>query len=703
MTIIKWYNIYKGDDTMLKNMKMLAAVLAVAMVLSMVPSMAYAEAKNEGKLDDKTMEKLVLKAKEVFNIQDKYDDFEVNSSSDNEYGTIYNLSWSKKDGSSDVNVSISKDMHITSYNIYDNKKYETLKPNYSYDALKKYALELIKKIDPVNSKSLKLNENSYRNIDSDNAYNFNFDRYVNGKRVLGDVASITISYLDKSIQMYSLSYNHGFDFAKTAEFDKLKSNLTKDEAIKIYKENKYIKPIIKFVINDKKDPRLTFKTVYSNELNANYFVNSTSKEYERYNLPILMNRNFMAKDAAAEESASGLSEYEVKGIEKINGIKTKDEAIKKAKTYVKNADKLKVTLSNLNQDYISKDYIYNINMESGEKDKKTYYNLSFDAKDLTLLRYNVYSSFDKSDSNKKDLSPDELKKIAMDYIKKNASDIGEKNLELINTENNSVYFVRVIDGYYVPENFINIDVSKDTKEVNSYSRTWYKKALNYEKAKISTDEAYDLVKKEIDYEEVYQYIRDNSDPAKSKVVMSYIPKSARIEIDAVSGKLSKNSNEFRNYSDLEKSKYKDKATLLKQMGYSYIEDEIMPKKNLKQKDFVSFIYRYGSKDIDPDDAIDAAYQRALRDGIVKENEVNKEKELSTIDLAKYMVRLKDMEELVGKDIFKSLRSKTKLTKEENSYLSLAKALGYINYDTVDKNAKINRDEFINIAYNYVFK
>ena len=139
------------------------------------------------------------------------------------------------------------------------------------------------------------------------------------------------------------------------------------------------------------------------------------------------------------------------------------------------------------------------------------------------------------------------------------------------------------------------------------------------------------------------------------------------------------------------------------MGYSYLEDEIMPEKSLKQKDFVSFMYRYGSKDIDKDDAIDAAYQRAIRNGIIKENEVNKEKELSTIDLAKYMVRLKDMKELVGKDIFKSLRSKTKLTKEENSYLSLAKALGYINYDTVDKNAKINRDEFINMAYNYVFK
>ncbi|WP_215491655.1 YcdB/YcdC domain-containing protein [Fenollaria sporofastidiosus] len=689
---------------MLKRLNVLVcAIIIMAIVVSAMPGRALAQAKTSDAASDKAVEKLVLKAKEVFNIKDVYDNFEVNSSTDNEYGTIYNLSWTKKDGSSDVNVSISKDMHITNYNIYDNKKYETLKPNYSYDALKKYALDMIKKIDPVNAKSLKLNENSYRNIDSDNAYNFNFDRYVNGKHVLGDVASITISYLDKSIQMYSLNYNHGFDFSKTDEFDSLKSNLTMDEAIKIYKDNEYLKPMIKFVINEKKEPRLTFKTIYSNELNANYYVNSTTKKYERYNYPIFLN-NYMKKDAAAtEEAMDGLSEYEVKGIDKIKGIKSKDEAVKKAKTFVKDASKAKVTLSTLNQDYISKDYVYNINMESGKDEKKTFYNISLDAKDLTLLRYNVYSNFDKSDSNKKDLSPDELKKIAMDYIKKNASDIADKSLELINTENNSVYFVRVIDGYYVPENFINIDISKDTKEVNSYSRTWYRKALNYDKAKISTDEAYDLVKKEIDYEEVYQYIRDNSDPAKSKVVMSYIPKSARIEIDAISGKLAKNSNEFRNYSDLEKSKYKDKATLLKQMGYSYLENEIMPEKNLKQKDFVSFMYRYGSKDIDKDDAIDDAYQRAIRNGIIKENEVNKEKELSTIDLAKYMVRLKDMEELVGKDIFKPVNAKAKLTNEENSYLSLAKALGYINYDTVDKNAKINRDEFINIAYNYVFK
>lgn len=59
-----------------------------------------------------------------------------------------------------------------------------------------------------------------------------------------------------------------------------------DEAINIFKENKYIKPMIKFVIDEKKDPRITFKTIYSNELNANYFVNSTNKKYERYDYPV---------------------------------------------------------------------------------------------------------------------------------------------------------------------------------------------------------------------------------------------------------------------------------------------------------------------------------------------------------------------------------------------------------------------------------
>lgn len=686
---------------MLKKMNVIAAMLAIVMVLCALPVNSFAETKNVNKVDDKTMEKLVLKAKEVFNIKDVYDNFEVNSSSDDEYGTIYNLSWSKKDGSSEVNVSISKDMHITNYNKYDNKKYETLKPKYSYDAMKKYAIDMIKKIDPINAKSLKLNEKTYQNFGGDNAYTFNFERYVNDRRVIGDGASITISYVDKSVQMYSLNYNKGFDFSKTAEFDALKSNLTMDEAINIYKDNEYLKPMIKFVINEKKEPRLTFKTIYSNELNANYFVNSATKKYERYNYPVFLN-NFMTKDAAAEEAMDGLSEYEVKGIDKIKGIKSKDEAIKKAKTYVKDSSETKVTLSSLNQDYISKDYIYHINLESGKDKKKTYYNISFDAKDLTLLRYSKYNNYDNSDSEKKDLSSDELKKIAMDYIKKNASDIDEKDIKLISAENNSTYFVRVVDGYYVPENSISIGVSRDTKEVNDFSRAWYRKPMSYEKAKISADEAYNIVKKEIQYEEAYKYIRDKSDPAKSKVVLSYMPKSTKIEIDAITGKLTNNRDEFRNYSDIDKSKYKDKATLLKQMGYSYLEDEIMPEKNLKQKDFITFIYIFGSRN-DIDETIDNAYQRALRDGVIKENEVNKDKEITNMDLAKFMVRLKDMEELVNKDIFKPVNAKAKLTKEENAYLAIAKALGYIDGNAIDKNAKINRDEFINIAYNYVFK
>lgn len=685
---------------MLKKINVIAAMLAMFMLLCALPVNSLAQEKNLNKVDDKKVEKLVLKAKEIFNIKDVYDNFEVNSSSDNDYGTIYNLSWSKKDGSSDLNVSISNDMHITNYNKYENKKYETLKPNYSYEALKKYAIDTIKKIDPVNAKSLKLNESSYQNYIDDNAYIFNFDRYVGDRRVIGDGASITINYVDKSVQRYSLNYNHGFDFSKTAEFDALKSNLTMDEAINIFKENKYIKPMIKFVIDEKKDPRITFKTIYSNELNANYFVNSTSKKYERYDYPIFLN-NFMTKDAAAEGAMDGLSEYEVKGIDKIKGIKTKAEALKKAKTFVKDASKAKVTLSNLNQDYISKDYVYNINFESGKDEKKTYYNISLDAKDLTLLRFSTYNNFDSGDNDKKDLSSDELKKIALDYIKKNASDIDEKDLELMATENNTAYFVRVMDGYYIPENSISIGVSKDTKEINEYSRAWYRKPIKYEKAKKSIDEAYDVIKKEIQYEEAYEYIRDKADPAKSSVVLCYMPKSAKIEIDAISGKLANNTEEFRNYSDLDKSKYKDKATLLKQMGYAYLEDDIMPEKNLKQKDFITFVYIFGSRD--SDEIIDNAYQRALREGVIKANEVNREKEITNMDLAKFMIRLKGMEELVGKDIFKNINTKAKLTKEENAYLSLANALGYINGKTIDKNAKINRDEFINIAYNYVFK
>lgn len=685
---------------MLKKMNMIAMALAIVMVLCALPVNSLAETKNLNKVDDKTVEKLVLKAKEIFNIKDVYDNFEVNSSSDNDYGTIYNLSWSKKDGSSDLNVSISNDMHITNYNKYENKKYETLKPNYSYEALKKYAIDTIKKIDSVNAKSLKLNESSYQNYIDDNAYIFNFDRYVGDRRVIGDGASITINYVDKSVKRYSLNYNHGFDFSKTAEFDALKSNLTMDEAINIFKENKYIKPMIKFVINEKKDPRITFKTIYSNELNANYFVNSTSKKYERYDYPIFLN-NFMTKDATAEGAMDGLSEYEVKGIDKIKGIKTKAEALKKAKTFVKDASKAKVTLSNLNQDYISKDYVYNINFESGKDEKKTYYNISLDAKDLTLLRFSTYNNFDSGDNNKKDLNSDELKKIALDYIKKNASDIDEKDLELMATENNTAYFVRVMDGYYIPENSISISVSKDTKEINEYSRAWYRKPIKYEKAKKSIDEAYDVIKKEINYEEAYQYIRDKSDPAKSSVVLTYMPKNTKIEIDAISGKLAKSNEELKNYSDIDKSKYKDKAILLKQMGYAYIEDEIMPEKNLKQKDFITFVYIFGSRD--SDEIIDNAYQRALREGVIKANEVNREKEITNMDLAKFMIRLKDMEELVSKDIFKNINTKAKLTKEENAYLSLANALGYISGKTIDKNAKVNRDEFINIVYNYVFK
>ncbi|WP_352404996.1 YcdB/YcdC domain-containing protein, partial [Sporanaerobacter acetigenes] len=137
-------------------MKKLALFLSfVILFATLIPTSSYGEPEYNKKLEE-----AIIKSKNLFNITDEYDKFNSNVSSF--YGkTFFYLNWIDSSGKlGEINVNISSDGTIYSYNKfkpdYENKKSKL--PSISKDEGLSIAMNAIKNINPKISESIIYNE-----------------------------------------------------------------------------------------------------------------------------------------------------------------------------------------------------------------------------------------------------------------------------------------------------------------------------------------------------------------------------------------------------------------------------------------------------------------------------------------------------------------------------------------------------------------
>ncbi len=152
-----------------------------------------------------------------------------------------------------------------------------------------------------------------------------------------------------------------------------------------------------------------------------------------------------------------------------------------------------------------------------------------------------------------------------------------------------------------------------------------------------------------------------------KYVAAYVFGSYDISLNAVTGELlNKNTAsdeiDFSNYyTDINDSYAKAAIEKIADYGIYFDDKAFKPNENIKQKDFLAMLcsaFSYNNGAIN-DDAYDNAYDWAKRRGIITKEEENRDKQITRLDAAKYIIRAMGLEEAAKLDIYKAQFSDVK--------------------------------------------
>lgn len=706
-------------------MKKLIVLLALILIfVNMSISISYGESDFEAKLEE-----AVSKAKELFEISEKYDKF---SSNINLYDgdAKFNLRWSDtSEKLSDLNITMDIDGNLISYDKYpvdyDDSKNKLAK--YSREQAEEIAMNFIKKVS-ADIESIKLSEDSYTYNLYDEDYMFVYTRYVNEIEYSGNRISVNVNKYTGEVTNYYIEWE------RQAEFPTPKNTIDQDRAKEIFKEKIGLKPVYKMKSNyyepleneDQKDRYYIAYTV----LNTNQAIDAFTGERVNVDSYGLLG-NEMVQDEAATEVDAGITPEERVEIDKLKGILSEKEAEEKAREILNIEEKYKLENQNLYKSYKNaEDYIWDLYFINEEdKDARFDLSISIDAKTGQLLSF--YKFKDYSEDKEKTIKEDEALKLAKEYLdkqnkdKKDSLELVEDTYEYMGSNNESkthqFEFTRKEKDIYVEGDGIYIGVDAADGDIISYSMDWYKGDFPSKESIISIDKAYDILWEkiglELNYVKIQKYDTEPTIEANKNntVNLVYIlnPDKPPI-IDANTGDILDYSGEpliekeSISYSDIEDSYAKDKIETLAKYGIGFEDGEFNPKQEIKQSEYIYLLWKsINQYRTDMPDEKDM-YDDFIKWGYIEESEKNPDSLVSKVDGVKYIIRIMELKEVaeieeIYEDIFEDSKS---IEEDEKGYINIAYGLNIIYGDgsgEIKPDYSLKREDAANIIYNYLFR
>ncbi len=403
--------------------KLLAIALASLMVFSlMIPVKAAKE-------DSAKLEELMIFTKKIFSIANDFDDISTNVSDDS-----YSIIWDYKDEKKSERVRVQYDKKG---NLIDYYNY------YKTDAKTK---SVIKRSDAE-----KLATKTLKALYPKKAYDF----YLTDIQATGETFTYEFGYKYKDIPIYMAkiyvevnSKNGKVQSVYSQSLGRLINDIDfkdlefKNPADKAYEKMLEANPLYLFLERNDDDKLYP----YYRFLNTNPIVDANTLEL--LDMPMYFGYG-AAEDAKVENAMDALSKEEIKELDKVKNLKSKDQAIKKAQDFF-NIKYDKTKYLNLWKNAISDKYEYNIEFDTG-KDAKEYISAGIRAHDLLPLSYhkNVY------EEPGKEVKID--KKKAADIIEKFNKKLGLNYDMLIeNTSDYNVsreYYKKRDEYYLLNENY----------------------------------------------------------------------------------------------------------------------------------------------------------------------------------------------------------------------------------------------------------
>lgn len=656
--------------------KVISLIIVICLILSM-PITAFA-----GENDSRDLEQAIFAVKKVVEIPDSFSEFSYYSyETVSEYGSgkFWNLSWNDADNKASIYAAVDWKGNLISYEKYVYSDESGLAKVSRNQAAMTARAFLDKAIPGFADSFREINaEDSKKNT---YGHQFEFGLFIND--IYAAFVNVTVR-VDKYTGevVYYGGLPSGFESApfpdagNIIDIETAKQALLDETGIALSYYSYY----------DYKNKKLKIFPAYHLSDNGMVIDAVTGMPEKLYKGDIWYRGglNEAAKDIGGMGGQISLSEEEIKEIEKLGDLLTKEEA----------AEIIKKEISNKKSSL----ELISASLSRNETDKETYvwnivFNDAYGSADALTGELLSLSNYESEDTGRRNLSEESAMKASEAFLKRV---IPEKFAEcklfedpgyydiFDQDESERIYYTfnykRQANGINFMNNGISVTVNKKTGNINYYSCDWYNKAVFPSIENIITvKEMADIMADAGDYGLVYQKVGEKGD---IKLVYDFNRSFKGALYSPENGsRIEWNGEEYKyisrpEYSDISGHWCEDTVLELIENGYYLTGDYFNPDGSILQINFFRYLFTPETNYYNDDEL----YQMLEYRKIIKEGEKAPEKKLTRQDAAKFAIRYLGLDlAALHPEIFIN-RFKDRINDDYKGYAALCYGLDIIKGD-----------------------
>jgi hypothetical protein len=670
-------------------------------------------------------------AKAAFNFDTTNHDFN-SSYSETPYGKkLWYLNWNSKPGSgSSINITVdAANKEIINMYKWDNTSVPSSRiPKYTREEALKAAEDLARRLHPDKFKETKLMDeyqnNLYRSYYTNDTYNFNFIRKVDGIDFQDNQIQIQVNKNTLEVRSFNL------DWDTVIPIPDSKKAINAEEAKKIFEEKLGLELAYQMIYpNTTGDPKLIL--VY-NQKNSNFSIDAITGEIITQPYYGIAEKSALG---GGDSSAGGYipTPQEQKVIDDSSKYISKEKAIEALKKYVTVDSNYKMDNSSLYGGYNNENAAWSFSWNYNDKENNTY-SYIYGTVDAVTGEVKSFSISNSEDEYKPNSTPK--------YTKEQSREIAEKFLNEIQPDKfgNSEYreqyheiyadpqnvrsynmnYIRKVNGISAPFNNMSVTVSAYTGKVTNFYMNWQDLEFPDAKGSISLEDAYKTLyaKHELmlKYARMYNYQKYNESTV---IRLTYMLDNYNGMIDAKSGQfIDYNGNPVKEvnkvtFTDISGHKYENDIKLLVELGIiESTESKFSPDLKIPQKDFVKLLMKATQPDYYPipyatsdNSEYDRYYENAILQNIMTKNDKNPEACVTIMQASKMMVKalgvgfVADLGSIFNLDV----NDAASITAENKGYAAITAALNLVDTTggSFGPNLELTKAETANMLINYL--
>ncbi len=749
-------------------------IISLCLVFCMAFSSMCSAVSAESAGNSAEMENVLVQVKSKIDIEKQYSEFSYryNSRDENSYWVF---TWGWPDNG-DIQIQADDRGRIISYRKWNyTSGKESRAPSFTRLEAQARATTFVKKAIPEVYGALG-NEPEYMVNSQSLCYSFTYNRFENGIPCINQQVNVRVNYVTGDVESMSVEWLYDVEFKKVEKpigqekAKKIWKEKTDLELKYLYdlsgidSVGKTVKAFLAYV------PTQDAKSINAETGEI------LEQEYEwvyDYGADDAVTEDMSAAGAGASNSQANkvqLSEEELKKIAEHDNLLTLNQADKKVRELSElslNAN-FRISSSNLIADSYaypvaygeqegvgySWRIVYTGPVTKGQSPQSIY--VTVDARTGELESYRDYETNDLSADMKASLTAAQAKTISDRFIKKVSKDKAGKVLDAEATEISSwnsngnkvqtgwdFKYTRANDGIPTASDSVNISVNRMTGKITFYTCVW-QESVQFEAASgiIGKDAAIaayiDNACVNLEYHTFMTYLYNTESEVEEKsigylgdgvknkksTVLVYSFESPSTVISAKSGKYidfsgtevekTHGNKTFSGYADTKGHYAEREISLLADIGVLPQRDKFMPHQNIKQKEFLYYLFMgantyrmYNQAGIADTAVIDEVYASAISAGVITEKEINREAAVSRYQAIRFLVRYMGLGKLASDhSIFRvGFKDAAEIPKEYLGFVANGKSMQIISgsHGSFNGSLSLTNGDAAKIIYNTLKK